>query len=104
MCVCGRFQLRLSIGTQCDRRLILSLKIDPVTIGIRAQFEHNLSYEIDYFLQMVGGLDFVRERVMQLEATVGASPDETRSLTDRLDVVADGFLSIFKGMLLRIVR
>ena len=31
---------------------------------------------------------------MRLEGLVGASPNETRSLENRLDVVADGFLSL----------
>ena len=65
-----------------------------MTIGIRARFVLGLSYEIDSTFQMDGGFELVRERVMRLEALVGVSPDETCSLADQLDAVADDFLSL----------
>ena len=37
---------------------------------------------------MAGGLELVRDCVTRLEALVSATPDETRSLADRLDAVA----------------
>ena len=43
---------------------------------------------------MARGLDLVRERVTRFEALVGISPDETCSLVDRLDVVAECFLAL----------
>ena len=43
---------------------------------------------------MARGLELVRERVTRLEALVGVSPNETHSSVDRLDAVADGFLSL----------
>ncbi|GFS34781.1 hypothetical protein Acr_00g0035970 [Actinidia rufa] len=38
--------------------------------------------------------NWFKDRVTRLEALVGASPDETRSLSDRLDAMAEGFLSL----------
>ena len=46
---------------------------------------------------MAEGLELVQERVMQLEALVGVSPDETRSLSDRLDAVKKWF-SVLEGV------
>ena len=46
------------------------------------------------FLTMVGCLELVRDRVPQLEALVDATFDETRSLANRLDAMAKGFIAL----------
>ena len=43
---------------------------------------------------MVDGLELVRDRVTRLEALVGATLDETRSLSDQLDAIAKGFQAL----------
>lgn len=43
---------------------------------------------------MVFGMNALKERVTWLENLVGEPTDENHSLTDRLDVVASGFLAL----------
>ena len=43
---------------------------------------------------MASGLELVRDRVTRLEALVGATLDGTRSLSDQLDAIAEGFLAL----------
>ena len=43
---------------------------------------------------MVSGMDALKEQVTRLENLIGEPADETRSLTDRLDAVASGFLAL----------